>query len=224
MHRASRVIVAAAAFGSADAATAQGAGSHAGPVDGRPSHAEIWTTPEASHIDNRTETGWSALANRYESALQFVRCAGRIDPAGVVGLIDRPIGHGDEARTMQRFAGRYRVCVGEAGAVAPLLIRAAIAESLLIHQHGLLKQAAARIGVPSVVEGYPIGRIASCQVQTAPVAVSSLFSTRPGSAEERKAADAVLAATPRCGGVAGRMHPTAARLALLDAVTGADPR
>lgn len=175
-------------------------------------------------VDPKADASWQTIANSYRAALAFTECAGKRDAEAMREWIERPIGHSSETASMARLARKYRSCVGEAGAVAPLLIRAAVAETSL--KLGRARTGVANpspVGVPEVVAGYPLGRVARCQAGEAPEGVKRLLSTRPGSGAERKAAQALFASVPQCGTAAGlgRVQPTAARIALIEAALAA---
>lgn len=209
-------------------ARAQGAGSHAGPVDGRPSHAVIFPgAPENQQLDPRSDSGWHVLANSYGAALAFTECVSKLDPSSLAKIVERPIGQDGEWGAMKRLARKYRTCVRDVGPVAPILIRVAIAETAMKRAAESLARRdtdpRSPLGVPDVVAGYPLGRVARCHVGNAPNTVRALLQTRPGSAAERNLATLLFRGAPQCGtkhGL-GRLHPTAARLALIEAANQA---
>lgn len=199
-------------------ALAQGAGSHAGPVDGRPSIATFHIRPEEWAYRDQ----WQAISGSYRSALRFAECLHRVDPAATRAVLDQPIGHGGEMEALQGLAERHRGCVGEAIRLAPLLIRVAIAEIGLESTDrgidGRLRGHGA-VGVPETVDAYPLALVGRCHVRAAPDRVAAILATEPGSDAELRLAQSLFAAAPHCGSpVLGRLSPTAARLAFIDAL------
>lgn len=160
----------------------------------------------------------SELGLSYDSALRFAQCVARFDREAPETVLSNAIGDSDSRLGLIKLAAKNRGCVQEAGTIPPLLLRAAFAELALKAP----ESAAATwpVGVPTVVDGYPLGRVSRCQVAVAPDRVKLLLSTRPGGVEERQVADQLYRTLPQCGTSAGLggIEATAARLALLDAM------
>ena len=157
--------------------------------------------------------------NSYAAALQFARCAVRFDAAAADRLLSSPVGQPGDRQALIRLVDKYRACTGEISAVAPVLLRAALAETTLMSSPANPKMGSRKwIGVPDVVQGFPLVAVARCQLIHAPAKVSKLFSTSPGAASERAAAADLYSGTPACGTSSlGGIQPTVARLALIEA-------
>lgn len=174
----------------------------------------------------RSEEDERYISHSYRMALQFAECVARFnrDTAGQVLLAS--IAGREDGVKLRRMAQVNPGCATEHRKVHPLLLRAALAETLVEGKSGPPPAAAAAakssVGVPKVVDGYPLGAISRCQVQVAPKMVAELFLTVPGEAAERAAAEALFGQTPACGTTKlGRLTPTAARIALIDAAYSA---
>lgn len=160
------------------------------------------------------------LSYDYRMTLRFAECVAKYDHgASAEKVLRSPIGSPQDQQALSWLAQVNRACAAERHVVHPLLLRAALAETRI-------KSAAEpsadrkreRVGVPDVVDGYPLASISRCQLQYAPELVESVMATQPGEAAERAAADALFARTPQCGAkTLGRLTATAARLALVDA-------
>ena len=158
---------------------------------------------------------WQGTAQSYAAALSFARCAARFNPDSIA-LVDRPIGMDGDCESLARFVRVNRACVGEQSAVSSLLIRAALAETAM---NAGAPPRALNVGVPETVDGYPLASVSRCLVQHAPASVAAVLNTRPGDDAERAAAQKLFLEVPDC--VPRRtiwLSPTAARLALIDAV------
>lgn len=161
---------------------------------------------------------WRAVAQSYASALRFARCARRYSPDAADDIMNQPIGHEREIGAWRQMVRQHRACVGQDGTVSPLLLRAAIAETLLREQQDGALSNLASLGVPEVVDGYPLRAIAKCQHLAAPSMTSAVLATEPGSESERASSAALYGATSFCGASRlGRVNPTVARIALIDA-------
>ena len=161
------------------------------------------------------------LSYKYDLTLKFAECVSHFNPNAADKVLVSPIGARNDHAALVRLAESNRGCAVEERVVHPLLLRAALAEmELRGMQNSTLPAGAARarVGVPDVVDGYPLASISRCQVQYAPELVTALLNTRPGEAAERAAADTLFAKTPQCGASKrGRLTATAARLAVIDA-------
>lgn len=164
---------------------------------------------------------YEAFANSYSSALEFAECASRYG-ADKDELLLRAAGSVDDRDSLVRLAERNRACVVEAGVVAPILLRAALAETMIERQGTVRSDEPVSepltLGIPEVVDGYPIAAISRCQVHAAPELVHSVLQSKPGSAGERAAVMRLYSSVPQCGlSAPGRLTATAARLGLVDA-------
>lgn len=178
----------------------------------------------ADHISKRINdwgyrAGVDKDVNNYRAALQFARCVSRFDPAAGERLLQTPIGAPDDRPALLRLVRENRGCVVENNAVAPVLIRAALAEVALRQANGARASASASVGIPPVVLNVPLKEIAQCQMVYAPRQVAELMTTDPGAKDERRVAEELYSAVPACGlthGLGG-IEPTVARLALIEA-------
>ena len=162
------------------------------------------------------------LSYNYGMTLRFAQCVSRFNEHAADKVLIEPIGGASDRAALSRLAQSNRGCAVESRLVHPLLLRAALAETRL-NSAGLQSAGtqASRVGVPDTVDGYPVAAISRCQIQYAPRLVEALLATRPGEPEERAAADTLFASTPQCGASKrGRLTPTAARLAVIDAAYG----
>ena len=168
-------------------------------------------------------SGLNRDSNDYGAALQFARCVKRFDPGAAHRLLQLPIGDQGDRSALVRLAHRNRACVGQISAVSPLLIRAALAESALGDVVRASNRRVTSAGVPELVQGFPLGEIARCQVIYAPAKVTELLATSPGGKKERIAAEYLFSSLPQCGTTTGLggIQPTAARLAIVDAAYAA---
>lgn len=190
----------------------------------RPS-PEIYS-PEYMRKSNGAFAAWANdederyVSNSYRLALRFAECVARFnqDTAGTV-LSEQISARGDGIK-LRRMAEVNPGCAIEHRKVHPLLLRAALAETLVEGQSSGLATTSDRIrvGVPDVVDGYPLSSISRCQIKVAPQLVTALLATEPGGKSEADAAATLFAQTPSCGITSlGRLTPTAARLAVVDA-------
>lgn len=160
---------------------------------------------------------WQGTAESYNAALRFAQCAVRFNPASV-SIVKRPFGEAGDRQAMVRLAEKNRGCVRERAAVSPLLIRAALAETA-IRGGRVDLQPDIQVGVPAVVDGYPLAQVSRCFVQKVPESVSQVLRTRPGDDSERVAANRLFRQAPECVPETRlSITPTAARVALIDAM------
>lgn len=160
------------------------------------------------------------LSHNYRMTLRFAECVAKFDHgAGADRVLRSPIGSAKDQQALSWLAQVNRGCATERLVVHPLLLRAALAETRIktgVEAGRDTKRE--RVGVPDMVDGYPLASISRCQLQYAPELVTSMIATQPGEAAERAAADALFARTPQCGASKlGRLTATASRLALIDA-------
>lgn len=168
-----------------------------------------------------TEQQEKVLSYRYDKSLKFAECVSRFNSEAADKILEAPIGGQQDHAALARLAEANRGCVIELNWVHPLLLRAALAETRLRNSASDATGAVEphSVGVPEIVDGYPVAAISRCQVQYAPELVSALLATRPGEETERAAAKELFANTPQCGASKlGRLTATAARLAVIDAV------
>ena len=164
------------------------------------------------------ESRGSAIALSYNSALRFASCVSRFNREASAAVLGHGLDDLSHRAKLGQLAADNRACVSEAGAIHPLLLRAAFAEVGLRSSRDLPDNPV--LGVPAVVDGYPLARVSHCQAALAPDQVKLLFATRPGTSEEHHLADQLYRTLPQCGtgdGL-GRVEATVARLSLLDAV------
>lgn len=164
---------------------------------------------------------WDRFTNSYEAALKFAECVNRHDHESDALLLT-PTGSPGDRESLVRLARQNRACVAQQGLVAPVLLRAALAEMVIKRQASVRSDAPVAqplsLGIPETVDGYPIAAISRCQVHSAPRLVAEVLRARPGSTEERDAVRTLYANVPECGSsTPGRLTPTAARLGLVDA-------
>ena len=153
----------------------------------------------------------------YREAIRFAACVDKFDRAAANRILAAPIGGLEDNRRLRRLAEVNGPCVAELVRMHPLVLRAALAE-VRLRASPDRSPTPLSVGMPPVVDGYPVGIISRCQAALEPDKVRSVFATEPGSTGERDAATALFAATPQCGAPAmGRLTPTAARIALVDA-------
>ena len=154
----------------------------------------------------------------YRPILRFAECVSRLDKAAAERVLGAPLQSLESANALVRAATVNRGCVVEHSMVHPLLLRAALAETSLKAGGGSALPGSGRpVGVPAIVDGYPLRLIADCQVRRAPNLVRELLATQPGDSSERRAAQALFSSTAECGATQlGRLAPTAARLALVE--------
>lgn len=154
----------------------------------------------------------------YRPVLRFAECVSRFDKAAAARVLSTPLKSHKSGNALTRAGNVNRGCIVEHGLVHPLLLRAALAETVLKHGDAIQSGMQRPVGVPAVVDGYPIGIIAGCQVRQAPQLVRALLATQPGDPAERQAAETLFGRTAECGTAQlGRLAPTAARLALVEA-------
>lgn len=170
----------------------------------------------------RFQRDWNPTSQNYVSALRFAQCVARFDPGIGRELLRTPIGARGDREALTRMAQRNRPCAAEQGMVSPILLRAALAETLIMSQPALRSSAPVEVvnvvGVPEVVDGFPLAAISRCQVHLAPALVADVLKSAPGEKSERVATEALFRQTPDCGASSlGRVTPTVARLALVDA-------
>lgn len=161
-----------------------------------------------------------ATSYAYRPLLRFAECVERFDRAAAVRVLSSPLASPKGGSALERVASVNRGCAIEYRKVHPLLLRAALAETLLKSGDpgAALKGSHSRVGVPAIVDGYPLRLIADCQVRRAPQLVRDLLATQPGDPAERLAAQTLFGSTAECGTTQlGRLEPTAARLALVEA-------
>lgn len=163
---------------------------------------------------------WFEVRQSYEAALQFAQCVDRLNPDAASTLLRTPNG-AQSREDMVRLARMNRGCVIQNSALAPVLLRAALAETLVRRSGARRLEDASQlapVGMPDSVDGYPLAAISRCQVSAAPELVANVLSTDPGSNSEKAAVETLFARSPDCGAPhPGRLTPTAARLALVDA-------
>ena len=172
------------------------------------------------HANLKREQAKGLTSYAYRPILRFAECVSRFDKAAAPRVLSTPLQFDESGSALSRAATANRGCAVEHGAVHPLLLRAALAETQLRQEpHGQRARGTTTpVGVPRVVDGYPIGQIAECQVRRAPQLVQDLLSTEPGESSERRAVEALFAQTAECGTAnLGRLAPTAARLAVVEA-------
>lgn len=158
---------------------------------------------------------WQGISQNYAAALRFAQCVTRLNP-DAADMLSRPIGAAGDREALARLVTDHRACVGEQSAVSPLLIRAALAESVMGSK---MAGRVVAVGVPDMVDGYPLASVSKCLVEHAPASVAAVLKTRPGDEEERLAAQKLFLEVPDCVPARTvRLSPTAARLALIDAV------
>ena len=159
----------------------------------------------------------------YRPLLRFAECISRFDKRAADRVLGTPLSSARSTSTLNFAAAANRGCIVERGMVHPLLLRAALAETLLKDNRGIPAFTAVKapVGMPAVVDGYPLRRIAECQVGLAPELVRRLLATQPSGPDERLAAETIFQKTAACGApTLGRLSPTAARLALVEAEYG----
>lgn len=200
------------------------------------SRGTVRPSPDADPAYLRRTTGafaaWSGDRNKrmmsydYRMALRFAECVGRFNRDAADTILLAPIGGRDDMRGLARLIEVNSGCVVQRSLVHPLLLRAALAETMLKRGPitlGTGRPAIGRVGVPDVVDGYPLASISQCQLASAPRRVAALLATQPGEAGEQSAANALFSATASCGAARlGRLTPTVARLALIDAASRDD--
>lgn len=165
-----------------------------------------------------TEAQERLVSWSYRSALRFAECVSHFNKDAAGRVLVSPIGGDDDHRSLVRLAEVNNSCAVDRRLVHPLLIRAALAETQLKDQSSGTVLSGASVGLPEVIDGYPVALISRCQVQFAPDLVSTLLATTPGERAEREAAEALFAKTAGCGASKlGRLTATAARMALVDA-------
>jgi hypothetical protein len=183
-------------------------------------------TREPGSKSNKThQPGWNAgqderlVSQAYRPLLRFAECASQFDRAVATRVLSSPLKSLQSEDALKSIARASRGCIVEHASVHPVLLRAAFAETRLKGSDRLvLPPGQAAVGLPAVVDGYPLRRIAECQVRRAPGLVRDLLATQPGDRAEHQAASTLFAATPGCGTARlGRLTATAARLALIEA-------
>ena len=161
------------------------------------------------------------VSQNYRMALRFAECVARFNRGTASRMLVASIAGRDDGVGLRRMAQANQGCATEHSKVHPLLLRAALAETLIEKKSDFTETAprsGSSVGVPDVVDGYPLGMISRCQVKFAPELVAELLSTVPGDRAERDAAESLFGKTPACGTTKlGRLSATAARLALIDA-------
>ncbi|QNN64526.1 hypothetical protein H9L12_09425 [Sphingomonas rhizophila] len=175
--------------------------------------------------DRTLEREAASLANKnalisydYRNALRFASCVDHFDRAAADRLLAVSIGSTEDQRVLSRLAERNGPCVAKVQRMHSLLIRAALAEVKLRASGQTATARLAGVGVPASVNGYPLKAITQCQAVTRPDMVNSLLASEPGSVAEREAVARIFAQSPQCGPITmGRVTPTVARLALVDA-------
>lgn len=201
----------------------------ASPANARPEYVTQVSPPHrvsqfglfdpARRLDWTRRGAHGAAVESYSAALQFARCVARLDGEAPGRLLKTPMGRDDDRSALFDLARQQRGCAGQMAAVSPILLRAALAESTLRqHRTGSRGEPQTAVGIPAEVQGFPLMRVARCQLAYAPDMVWKLLGTQPGGAGERAAAEALFGSVPQCsaGGLGG-IHPTVARLALVDA-------
>ncbi len=184
--------------------------------------------PEHLRMRNGAFAAWGSdrdkrmASNSYRMVLRFAECVARFDREAATRVLHAPIGARADGRSLRRMAEVNHGCAIEQRMVHPLLLRAALAETMLERSSlpgaGRLVGRAA-VGVPETVDGFPLASISRCQVDRAPQLVAALLATEPGEAGERDAVAALFGRTAACGASRpGRLGPTAARLGLIDAL------
>jgi hypothetical protein len=154
----------------------------------------------------------------YRPVLRFAECVSRFDKSAAARVLSTPLKSHKSGNALTRAGTVNRACIVEHGLVHPLLLRAAMAETRLKHGDSVQLGEQRVVGVPAIVDGYPLGLIADCQVPQAPQLVRALLATEPGDPAERQAAETLFGRTAECGTTRlGRLAPTAARLALVEA-------
>lgn len=199
--------------------------------------------PEHLRMRNGAFAAWGSDRDKrmtsysYRMALRFAECVARFDREAARRILIAPIGAREDGRLLRRMAQVNHGCAVEQRMVHPLLLRAALAETMLDRgsaaapsTRGALVPAIGVpvIGVPETVDGYPLAAISRCQVASAPGLVAALLATEPGERDEHDAVANLFDRTAVCGAAKpGRLTPTAARMGLIDAayrqswVTGA---
>lgn len=209
-------------------------GATAGPVAGIHAPANSMHPPAIYEANGRSgnllnewrfrrdwqDGAWQGPNNSYAAALAFAACVVKFDPDSTA-LVGRQIGSSGDREALVNLVKRNRGCIGEYGAVAPLLLRVALAEIQLRTSQGwgrAINPQPLSVGVPEAVDNYPLASISRCQVHVSPDLAEALLKTRPGTAEERDAATALFRESAICGASdLGGVAPTVARLAVVDA-------
>lgn len=157
----------------------------------------------------------------YRTVLRFAECVARFDRTAAPRVLHSLMSSSQSSSALTRMSETNRACAVQHSKVHPMLLRAALAETRLKDgSDGGTEPAGSQnpVGVPPMVDGYPLRLIANCQVRRAPQLVRDLLATEPGEKAEHDAAQALFARTYECGTTGlGRLTPTAARLALVDA-------
>jgi hypothetical protein len=165
----------------------------------------------------KLESDAALMSYNYRNALRFAECVAGLDPAAADRILKVPIGGRDDDRQLRWLAQGHGACVLHLERVHPLLLRAALAETALRSKRRGLHGTGAPVGVPDEVDGYPLGLVSRCQVALAPMLVTGVLAAQPGSRQERAAAELLFARTSCGASRLGRLSPTAARLALVEA-------
>lgn len=162
-------------------------------------------------------SSWQGIANSYAAALRFVECAARAKPASLA-LIQRPIGVPGDREALVRLVRQNPGCVSSPSAISPVLFRAALAETAL-NDGASLPPPGTSVGLPDTVEGYPLAAVSRCLVGRDPEGVARVLRTRPGDEAEGVATSELFSRARDCVPPTNVViSPTAARLALVDAV------
>ena len=183
-------------------------------------------SPEYMRKSDGSFAAWASdederyVSHSYGLALRFAECVARFNQGTASLVLAESIAERADGIKLRRMAQVNPGCAVEHRKVHPLLLRAALAETLVEGKSGKLdsNDQKRKVGVPDVVDGYPVSMISRCQVSVAPSLVADLLATEPGGQAERDAAARLFADTPACGITKlGRLTPTAARLAVVDA-------
>jgi hypothetical protein len=144
----------------------------------------------------------AAHAQSAEGPAAFAKCAVDADRAGATALLAAPIGSDESKRTAKTLADKKTVCGALLGRDRDEdIVRGAIARQLYTETYAAPPAALAGAPAPFQGSGDPARvqfDLASCAVTRDPVAADTLVRASEGSAEERAAFSAVVAAVGRC--------------------------
>lgn len=159
------------------------------------------------------------MSNSYRTVLRFAECVAKFDRNAATRVLGSEITSSQSGSALTDMARANRGCAVEYRNVHPLLLRVALAETQIKYGAESASPAGQRsVGVPAKVGGYPLRLISDCQVRHSPELVRALLQTQPASQAERDAAEALFGRTGECGAPRlGRLAPTAARLAVIEA-------
>jgi hypothetical protein len=190
---------------------------------------------ESDYFEHTFRHGATATGDDYAKSLSFAGCLARISPQAAASVLTVDAGGGAEAKLIRDISKRYSACAATRATVSPVLVRGAIAETLW-------KQAGANPNpkkrttvdiedVESFIKAAPLGEqrvkaanlalswVSRCQVVALPKEAAAVLAARPGSPEEKAAAEALYGRSNVCGVMKGleTTPPTLVRAGLADA-------